>query len=199
MAESDTTSLHKPEKSADKNGKDKTAGSDTKESKYKVTKEGRLPVIATKPGQGIPILLHVEDDALDFSGDSGAIGRLNVHDSSLMIDLKGKQFNTQFFPTRGTMMILTAGSNDIKIDTVVNECGKMHYIGSIFETMDVLKGEMVEDGDDLGSDEENKSTAGEDGKSKKDSSSGKSGTKKKKGAASSKGAAAKKKKRKSAG
>mmetsp|Transcript_37794 Transcript_37794/g.48193 ORF Transcript_37794/g.48193 Transcript_37794/m.48193 type:complete len:161 (+) Transcript_37794:164-646(+) len=138
------------------------------------------------PKNAVPLLLYVEDESLDFSGDSGAIGRLNVHDSSIMIDLKGKQFNAQIFPSAGSMMILGAGPNDIKVDTVMNECCKLHYIGSMFDAMDadILKGEMAAFG---GSDDEGNNFGGgidsddDTGKGKKETGkSAKGGGKKRK-------------------
>lgn len=104
-----------------------TSSSSKKQSKTKVTQQdddtvqnedkeeevtksvmnaGRMPIIIKANAWDKKVLLcEVDDQEFDIAGDSGAVGRISVDTSSIMIDVKGRQYRGSIRPGP-TMMLL---------------------------------------------------------------------------------------------
>ncbi|CAN0259841.1 unnamed protein product, partial [Ectocarpus sp. 13 AM-2016] len=93
------------------------------------------------------LLVHLRDEALNFAGDTGAIGRISVggkkKDRGLTFDLKGQQFSGQIIPS-ATVMVVGIGKTEAKVEGLFSEVCRLDYKGNVFDAMggEVLKGEM---------------------------------------------------------
>ncbi|CAN0530666.1 unnamed protein product, partial [Ectocarpus sp. 8 AP-2014] len=94
------------------------------------------------------LLVHLRDEALNFAGDTGAIGRISVGGKKkkgrgLTFDLKGQQFSGQIIPS-ATVMVVGIGKTEAKVEGLFSEVCRLDYEGNVFDAMggEVLKGEM---------------------------------------------------------
>ncbi|CAB1115286.1 unnamed protein product [Ectocarpus sp. CCAP 1310/34] len=93
------------------------------------------------------LLVHLRDEALNFAGDTGAIGRISVGGKKkgrgLTFDLKGQQFSGQIIPS-ATVMVVGIGKTEAKVEGLFSEVCRLDYKGNVFDAMggEVLKGEM---------------------------------------------------------
>lgn len=70
------------------------------------TSSNEIPIVLKSGAFSRPVLIcEVDDEALNFEGDSGAVGRIFCDPQSLRLDIKGRQYSAQI--TRGpTLMVL---------------------------------------------------------------------------------------------
>ncbi|CAM9514119.1 unnamed protein product, partial [Scytosiphon promiscuus] len=93
------------------------------------------------------LLVHLRDEALNFAGDTGAVGRIAVAGKKkgrgLTFDLKGQQFSGQIIPS-ATIMVVGVGRTEAKVEGLFSEVCRLDYKGNVFDSMggEVLKGEM---------------------------------------------------------
>ncbi|CAK9229590.1 unnamed protein product [Sphagnum troendelagicum] len=72
------------------------------------------------------VLLECEGDALDFSGDMGAVGRFSVcqgqakDDEELLLDLKGVIYKTTIVPSN-TFFLVNVGQTEAKVEAIMND------------------------------------------------------------------------------
>ncbi|CAM9998502.1 unnamed protein product, partial [Discosporangium mesarthrocarpum] len=91
------------------------------------------------------LLVQLKEGDLDFSGDTGAIGRITVPSkgkAGLAFDLKGQQFDGQIMRS-ATMLVVGVGPTEAKVEGLFSEFCDLYYKGDVFEAMggDVLKGD----------------------------------------------------------
>jgi hypothetical protein len=72
------------------------------------------------------VLLECEGDALDLSGDMGAVGRFSVcqgqakDDEELLLDLKGVIYKTTIVPSN-TFFLVNVGQTEAKVEAIMND------------------------------------------------------------------------------
>ncbi len=67
----------------------------------------RIPIVITGgnfSNDGL-LLCQFADSSVVTQGESGAIGRVSIGDSSIKFDIKGKQYSGAIYPTFTTMLI----------------------------------------------------------------------------------------------
>ena len=68
--------------------------------------------------------LLVEVDAVNLGNDTGAIGRLNIKDEKLRLDIKGYEHDASIVPCR-SLFVVSVNSEEAKIESVISEYAKI--------------------------------------------------------------------------
>ncbi len=116
----------------------------------------KLPLILSKSAssQSKPILLlqaEKHDDALDFSGDVGAVGRLTASSSGIILDLQGHRYAGSLVPSNSSLVVslsklaiciaarpgtvLFAGASEAKVEHVCNEFVQLEHLENVIARM----------------------------------------------------------------
>jgi hypothetical protein len=129
---------------------DDDADEDTKAAVTSSTSQGdrvqqtEIPIIIKAGCHTRPVLIcEVDDDALVFAGDSGAVGRIFCDAHSLRLDLKGRQYSGQI-TTGPTLMVLNlaapvgqsaSGSVCARAEVVTNEFCHLEFEKDLHSSM----------------------------------------------------------------
>lgn len=116
----------------------------------------RLPLVFADRVQRTKALLECEEEALDFSGDVGAVGRLVVSDTStkdhdILLDLKGTIYKTTIVPSY-TLCVVNIGQSEAKIEAIMDDFIQLQPHSNVYETETMVEGTL--DGFLFDSDEE---------------------------------------------
>ena len=78
---------------------------------------------------------------MELEGDIGTIGKLKVLPTEkdyLRLDLKGFEYRGHLSPCN-SLMIVSIGSDEAKIDSIINSHLSLHVTGSVLDSESVLK------------------------------------------------------------
>ncbi|CAM9535976.1 unnamed protein product, partial [Ascophyllum nodosum] len=129
-----------------------TAGEGSQPKRQKVEQQNEVPLLISGSickDSKASLLVHLRDETLDLSGDTGAVGRIAVggkkRGGELTFDLKGQQFSGQIIPS-ATVLVVGVGRTEAKIEGVFSEVCRLDYKRNVLDAMggEVLKGEMDE-------------------------------------------------------
>jgi hypothetical protein len=104
------------------------------------------------------LLVQVEDNALAaVSGDTGAVGRIRIpSDTEIMIDLKGSVYRGNVVKAKHSLMVLSIGPQNAKVEAVLDSFVAAEKSSSIFENEQLIQGDQKllehHDSDDLDAD-----------------------------------------------
>ncbi|GLJ09403.1 hypothetical protein SUGI_0108750 [Cryptomeria japonica] len=126
----------------------------------------RLPLVFADKVHRSKALLECEDEALDFSGDVGAIGRLAVsktssNDHEILLDLKGAIYKTTVVPSY-TFCVVNFGTSEAKIEAIMDDFIQLQPHSNIYEAETMVEGTL--DGFMFDSDDEGDRVIGVPGK-----------------------------------
>lgn len=156
----------------------------------------RLPLVFAEKVHRSKALLECEGEALDLSGDVGAVGRLVVSktptdDCEILLDLKGTIYKTTIVPSH-TFCIVNFGQSEAKIEAIMDDFVQLQPHSNVYETETMVEGTLdgfLFDSDDDGDkgaaaagaqlDQKNETTEMADTKPQKKSDKGLAGTKRK--------------------
>jgi hypothetical protein len=79
------------------------------------------------------MVIQLQDQSLDLSGDVGAIGRLRTKKRSILLDIKGKAYKGTVVPTP-SFLLVGIGGKDAKIESFVNQMVLLDYESSVFDS-----------------------------------------------------------------
>ncbi|KAL4205351.1 hypothetical protein AMTRI_Chr01g136840 [Amborella trichopoda] len=101
-------------------------------------------------------LIECEGEALDMSGDVGAVGRILISNSpsgkpEMLLDLKGTIYKTTIAPSR-TFCIVSFGQSVAKVEAVMNDFIQLKPHSNVFESETMVEGTL--EGFSFASDEE---------------------------------------------
>lgn len=103
-----------------------------------------LPLVFGDKVHRSKVLLECEGDALDVSGDVGAVGRLSVsanHDDDFLLDLKGVIYKGTIVPSN-TFFVVNIGQSEAKVEAVMNDFVQLQPSANIFETEMMVEGTL---------------------------------------------------------
>lgn len=156
----------------------------------------RLPLVFAEKVHRSKALLECEGEALDLSGDVGAVGRLVVSktstdDCEILLDLKGTIYKTTIVPSH-TFCVVNFGQSEAKIEAIMDDFVQLQPHSNVYETETMVEGTLdgfLFDSDDEGDkvttaagaqlDQKNETTDIADTKPQKKSDKGLAGTKRK--------------------
>ncbi|XP_024379826.1 uncharacterized protein [Physcomitrium patens] len=163
-------------------------------SKPRVIAASSLPIVFGEKVNRTKVLLECEGDALDLSGDMGAVGRFTVNrpDDELLLDLKGVVYKTTIVPSN-TYFVVNVGQMEAKVESIMTDFMQLRADTSWNENETMVEGTLKDfafesdeegerpavDGDDMPSiaeevkHEEGAAAADKLAKKKKPSTSGK--------------------------
>ena len=128
-----------------------TSHSTMKESSIpmsKITESNTVPVVIKAGAYSKSLLLcECSDRELSFDGDAGAVGRMTVDDSSVIFDLKGRQYKGKLKKGPSVLILNMAppvGQRDAEV-TARAECVLNEYCSLTFEKdlLSDLKGQYT--------------------------------------------------------
>ncbi|XP_024388665.1 uncharacterized protein [Physcomitrium patens] len=92
------------------------------ERRIKPRAASSLPIVFGEKVNKTKVLLECEGDALDLSGDMGAVGRFTVNrrDNELLLDLKGVIYKTTIVPSN-TFFLVNVGQTDAKVESIMSD------------------------------------------------------------------------------
>ncbi|XP_030936941.1 DNA-binding protein BIN4 isoform X1 [Quercus lobata] len=106
----------------------------------------RLPLVLSDKVQRTKALIECEGDAIDLSGDMGAVGRIIVSDTpsgnhDLYLDLKGTIYQTTIVPSR-TFCVVSFGQSEAKIEAIMNDFIQLNPQSNVYEAETMVEGTM---------------------------------------------------------
>lgn len=124
-------------------------GSETAGSKKTVN--NILPVILKSSALDKTLLCEVDDQDLQFSGDSGAIGRFFCDSDAIRLDLKGRQYSGTLTSGPTVLIINISNNQTAKVETITNEFCHLHFQQDQLQNLQGLysgAGKSIGEGDD---------------------------------------------------
>lgn len=103
-----------------------------------------LPLVFGDKVDRSKVLLECEGDAVDVSGDVGAVGRLSVsanHDDDFLLDLKGVIYKGTIVPSN-TFFVVNIGQSEAKVEAIMNDFVQLQPSANIFETETMVEGTL---------------------------------------------------------
>lgn len=103
-----------------------------------------LPLVFGDKVQRSKVLLECEGDALDLSGDVGAVGRLSVlenHEDDFLLDLKGMVYKGTIVPSN-TFFVVNIGALEAKVEAIMNDFVQLQPNANIFESETMVEGTL---------------------------------------------------------
>nr|POF18152.1 dna-binding protein bin4 [Quercus suber] len=106
----------------------------------------RLPLVLSDKVQRTKALIECEGDAIDLSGDMGAVGRIIVSDTpsgnhDLYLDLKGTIYQTTIVPSR-TFCVVSFGQSEAKIEAIMNDFIQLNPQSNVYEAETMVEGTL---------------------------------------------------------
>ncbi|CAM6089406.1 unnamed protein product [Calypogeia fissa] len=133
------------------------------ERKGKPRATSNLPVVFAEKVHRTKVLLECEGDALDLSGDMGAVGRFSVDsgkengEDELFLDLKGIIYKTTIVPSN-TFFVVNVGQAEAKVEAIMNDFMQLRPDINQVEDETLVEGTLEGFGFDLDNDGEPLST-----------------------------------------
>lgn len=103
-----------------------------------------LPLVFGDKIHKSKVLLECEGDALDVSGDVGAVGRISLpanHDNDFLLDLKGIIYKATIVPSN-TFLVVNVGQSEAKVEAIMNDFVQLQPSSNIFETETMVEGTL---------------------------------------------------------
>eukprot|EP00250_Pteridium_aquilinum_P035767 c9911_g1_i1 orf=161-1048(+) len=103
-----------------------------------------LPLVFGDKIHRSKVLLECEGDALDVSGDVGAVGRLSVsasHDDDFLLDLKGVIYKGTIVPSN-TFFVVNIGQSEAKVEAIMNDFVQLQPSANVFEAETMVEGTL---------------------------------------------------------
>lgn len=94
------------------------------------------------------MIVEVDDDALNLSGDTGVVGRFKVREGRIVLDLKGTVYEGAYTPCT-TLMAVTMGSDTARVEHLTNHVVQATRTGNIFDKEQVISGHYEQESDVL--------------------------------------------------
>ncbi|CAN6482699.1 unnamed protein product [Victoria cruziana] len=118
----------------------------TLDKKVEPRVSSRLPLVLPDKISRTKALIECEGDALDMSGDMGAVGRLLISDKStggkeMLLDLKGTIYKTKIVPSR-TFCIVNFSQTEAKIEAIMNDFVQLQPLSNFFEAETMIEGTL---------------------------------------------------------
>ncbi|XP_031495783.1 DNA-binding protein BIN4 [Nymphaea colorata] len=119
---------------------------ETLEKKVQPRVSSRLPLVLPDKISRTKALIECEGDALDMSGDVGAVGRLLISDKStggkeMLLDLKGTIYKTNIVPSR-TFCIVNFSQTEAKVEAIMNDFVQLQPLSNFFEAETMIEGTL---------------------------------------------------------
>jgi hypothetical protein len=106
----------------------------------------RLPLVTAPKLDENVVLVQAQSAVFDLSGDVGAVGRVKVDESGVLLDIKGVLYSCGLHDIN-TVCIVTVGDDEARISAVLDEVVTLHQDESTFgcggETL--VSGALYED------------------------------------------------------
>lgn len=103
-----------------------------------------LPLVLGDKVHRSKVLLECEGDALDLSGDAGAVGRLSVlenNEDTFLLDLKGIIHKATIVPSN-TLFVVNIGPSEAKVEAVMSDFVQLQPYTNIFEAETMVEGTL---------------------------------------------------------
>ncbi|KAJ6800232.1 DNA-binding protein BIN4 [Iris pallida] len=132
------------------------AEEDTRDTPAGPSVSSRLPLVFPEKAQRSKALVECDGDAIDLSGDVGAVGRIVISNDpagnkKMILDLKGNFYKSTIVPSR-TFCIVSVGQTEAKIEAIMNDFIQLEPHSNVFEAETMIEGTL--DGFSVDSDEE---------------------------------------------
>ncbi|KAL5699530.1 hypothetical protein ACHQM5_030416 [Ranunculus cassubicifolius] len=116
----------------------------------------RLPLVMSDKVQRSKALVECEGEAIDMSGDVGAVGRVVITDPpsgdpEMLLDLKGTIYRTTIIPSR-TFCVVSFNQTEAKIEAIMNDFIQLQPVSNVYEAETMIEGTL--DGFSFESDDE---------------------------------------------
>lgn len=99
------------------------------------------------------VLLQSSDEALDLSGDMGAVGRVKIQDDALFLDIKGVVYRAKN-QACNTVCVVHMADDEARVTSVLEEVLTLHAERNLFTSDEiVINGNLHEDLKDASSDD----------------------------------------------
>ncbi|KAJ6819742.1 DNA-binding protein BIN4 [Iris pallida] len=150
---SSRTGKKKEEEDAHEEG---PAEEDAREAPAGPSVSSRLPLIFPDKVQRSKALVECDGDAIDLSGDVGAVGRIIISNDpagnkEMILDLKGNFYKSTIVPSR-TFCVVSVGQTEAKIEAIMNDFIQLEPSSNVFEAETMIEGTL--DGFSFDSDED---------------------------------------------
>eukprot|EP00249_Psilotum_nudum_P018739 c26939_g1_i1 orf=525-1751(-) len=105
-----------------------------------------LPLVVGDKVHRSKVLLECEGDALDLSGDVGAVGRFSVSalyekDVDVLLDLKGVIYKAKIVPSN-TFFVVSIGQSEAKVEALMSDFVQLQPNVNIYETETMVEGTL---------------------------------------------------------
>lgn len=81
------------------------------------------------------MLVQLEDNKMDLTGDVGAIGRLHTRkEKGVMLDIKGQQYTGEIVPC-GTFLVVGIGPTEAKVESIMSDFCQISRKRNVFDKM----------------------------------------------------------------
>ncbi|KAH9321610.1 hypothetical protein KI387_016249, partial [Taxus chinensis] len=119
------------------------ADEDIPEKRMEPRVASRLPLVFADKVHRSKALLECEGEALDFSGDVGAVGRLVVsktstEDDEILLDLKGTIYKTTIVPSY-TFCVVNFGQSEAKIEAIMDDFLQLQPHSNVYATETMIE------------------------------------------------------------
>ncbi|XP_073145693.1 uncharacterized protein [Henckelia pumila] len=106
----------------------------------------RLPLLLSEKVQRLKALVECEGDAIDLSGDVGAVGRVVISDDpssnhEMFLDLKGTVYKTTIVPSR-TFCVVSFSQSEAKIEAIMNDFIQLKPQSNVYEAETMVEGTL---------------------------------------------------------
>lgn len=106
-----------------------------------------LPLVFAPKLEESLVLVQGDDDALDLSGDIGAVGRMKIDKDKLFMDIKGVLYSAHTYSTN-TMCIVSMGEDEARITSVLDEAVVLKPERDILASEELIAGCLDDEDED---------------------------------------------------
>ena len=114
-----------------------TANAGSSGSKGSVKLASSLPLILPKQPKRnrSTMLVQIEDNNLELSGDIGAIGRLTtLPNEGIILDLKGHQYGGNIIPC-GSFMVVGFQPKEARVETIISDFVQVEHLANMIDNL----------------------------------------------------------------
>ncbi|KAG0583640.1 hypothetical protein KC19_3G151200 [Ceratodon purpureus] len=113
------------------------------ERRIKPRAASTLPIVFGEKINKTKVLLECEGDAVDLSGDMGAVGRFTVdrRDNDLLMDLKGIIYKTTIVPSN-TFFVVNVGQTEAKVEAIMSDFVQLREDTNFNENETMVEGTL---------------------------------------------------------
>lgn len=106
----------------------------------------RLPLVLSEKVSRTKALVECEGEAIDLSGDVGAVGRVVISDNpsgnhDMFFDLKGTIYKTTIVPSR-TFCVVSFGQSEAKVEAIMNDFIQLTPQSNVYEAETMVEGTL---------------------------------------------------------